>query len=117
VQCAFDYIIVSRAEKLKGGRGVSDALGKGRNAALRKQSKRIGVTAETIRKNALVYGLFKEATESSQFDAVSLDILDEKGYYLAALGATNPLSALSQIARQKSELKRFRALTSPSRKA
>lgn len=108
IQCACDYEIRSRVIKLKGGRGNSDIENQGMNAALRRQAKKIGVTANTIRQNAKIYNLILDANKSGRFTCVSLDILDEKGFYLAALLTNDPINTLLVIAKKKTEAKRFR---------
>ncbi len=108
LQCAIDHLVVDRVEKLKGGRGNKDDEDKGRNQAIRKQARKINVTPGTIRRNVAIHELIVEASQTDAFDVNSLSILDEKGYFLAALTAADPIGALGIFIQQKSSPKRFR---------
>lgn len=108
IEAACDAQIIARAKRLKGGRGIKDDDEAGINSAVRRRSKIIGCTPNTIKVNARIFHLMQAAETSNNGNTSLLQILDEKGFYIAALSAIDEQAALVLFAQKKSEPKRFR---------
>lgn len=101
IEAACDAQIWDR-EKAKNGRGNIDTGETGIMAALAKREKEIGCSSSTIRRNAAVFIAFEENVSSDE------NILDEKGFYLAALDAPEPQLAIREFTERRSSDPNFR---------
>lgn len=107
-ECACDAELFERARATP-GRGNHDITEIGIKAAVRRRAKLVGVTPRTIEKNAQVHRLRKKFVEQhpekGRFENA---LLPEKGYYIAALSAANPIEALNAFFNEKQNRPRFR---------
>jgi len=113
IEVACDAQILSRAENMRKAPGwkrtwKGDVGGRGVTAAVRKRAKALGVTPNTIFKNAAIFRLIKSVESDNPDNTKSLGILDEKSYFHAALTAADPKTALLTFAEEKKVRKRFR---------
>ncbi|MEO6390821.1 MAG: hypothetical protein ABIP75_03155 [Pyrinomonadaceae bacterium] len=99
VQCACDAALLARAEMHLGGRGRADEAGTGSRALVRQLAKQLNVTAKTVYLNIQIHNTFLAQTGHNV--VTSFDILPEKSFYIAALGAPDPQKAIRQIAEAK----------------
>lgn len=95
IECACDAEILNRVEARR-GRGNKDLLEEGRVAAVNKHAYQCGQTPATIYRNAQIYRRFENVL-------IDQNILDEKGYYEAALRAPDPERAIEVFAKEKDE--------------
>lgn len=113
VECACDAEIVSRAENRRKGRGFVDIEAVGVMSAVRKRAKQIGVTPTTVFKNAQIHRLITAFESAHPEKTTSLRVmLDERGYFVSALTAADPVAALSIFISKKQTLSRFRVTDS-----
>lgn len=104
IEVACDGEIWSRAEDKRKGQNKStdsDSIKK----IVKKHSDAIGCTPQTIYVNRRVSELIKTSQIKS---GLNLDLLDQKGFYLAALSATEPVAALESFAEAKKAEPTFR---------
>jgi hypothetical protein len=94
IECACDAVLLSR-EALKGGRGQIDDAGEGRVSAAKERAKEIGCAPTTVRRNAQIYNTFKTMLN------VQHSLLDDKGYFEAALRAPEPKRAIKLFEKEK----------------
>lgn len=95
IEVACDAEIWDRAEKQLGGRGQADVEEKGIMAAVNKRAAELGCGASTIRKNAQIYQQFKTVLSAEQ------NILDDKGFFQAALSAPDPDEAIEMFTQKR----------------
>lgn len=100
IECACDAVLLDRAA-LKGGRGKADTEGSGKVSAAKGRAKEIGCAPQTVRRNAQIHKVFKTVL----IDQHSL--LDEKGYFEAALRAPDHKKAIKLFEKEKSENPNF----------
>lgn len=100
IECACDAVLLSRAP-LKGGRGKIDAHGVGRLAAAKGEAEKKGVVPRTIRRNAQIFNTFKTVVNDRH------SLLDDKGFFEAALRAPNAKKAIKMFEKEKSENPNF----------
>lgn len=108
IECACDAEEVDSCVRLKGGRGVRDSEGKGFSAALRRRAKAIGITPNCIQTNARIHRLIESSETVNSEKSSLMSVLDEKGYYHAALSCVNPEETLVLLANHKRLMSRFR---------
>jgi hypothetical protein len=97
IEIACDAEIWNRASA-KVGRGNKDADEEGIMAAVNKRAGELGCSARTIQNNGKIYETFKKEIVATDFNH-----LDEKTFYLAALSAPDPHSAIEKFAAKKME--------------
>lgn len=95
IEIACDAEIWDRTQKAMRGRGNVDSEEKGILAAVNKRAQELGCGASTIRKNAQLYRRFEKVLSAEQ------NILDDKGFFQAALTAEDPDAAIEQFAEKK----------------
>jgi len=103
IEAACDAAILDRV-RLKGGRGRRDVDEVGVDAAVRKVAAELGVAPRTIYQNAQIHKTFFEETPEracSSIEDGTLDHLEEKEFYKAALRSPEPRETLEHFARQK----------------
>lgn len=103
IEAACDASLLDRA-KLKGGRGKRDVDEQGVDAVVRKVAAEVGVTPRTIYQNAQIHKTFFADTPERECRTIengTLDHLEEKEYYKAALRSPDPHETLEYFARQK----------------
>jgi hypothetical protein len=100
IECACDAVLLSR-EPLKGGRGRIDIEGVGRIAAARDEGKKKGKVASTVRRNAQIFNTFKTVLNDQH------SLLDDKGFFEAALRAPNAKKAIKMFEKERSENPNF----------
>lgn len=107
IECACDAAIWSKTKQAKRGRGNKDVNEIGIMSAVAKKAKMIGVTPTTIFRNWRIFQLLQRAKNTFSEESI-FSVLDEKGYYTAALDAADPIEALKTFAEKKTTLPRFR---------
>lgn len=103
IEAACDASLLDRV-KLKGGRGRRDVDEQGVDAAVRRVAAEVGVTPRTIYQNAQIHNTFFAETDEREIRSIengTLDHLEEKEYYKAALRSPDPHETLEYFARQK----------------
>lgn len=110
IECACDAQIVMGAKNMRGRATHTggDVEGRGVMAAVRRQAKKVGCTPSTIFKNSQIFRLIQQAESASPENSTLLRLLDERGYFVAALTAAEPLQALQLFVEKKRSLTRFR---------
>ncbi len=93
IEIACDAEIWNRSYARR-GRGNKDEAETGIMASVNKRAAELGCGASTIRKNAQLFNEFKTVLSVEH-------ILDDKGFYQAALSAPNPQKMVQEIARRK----------------
>lgn len=101
IVCACDAILLQRATALKGGRGKVDTEGVGKLGAAKKEAKKRDVSDRTIRRNAQIHRLVKTVENDHH------SLLDDKGYFEAALRAPDSKKAVRIFEKEKSENPNF----------
>jgi hypothetical protein len=101
IEVACDAEIWDRNERAMRGRGNKDVEEKGILAAVNKRAAELGCGASTIRSNAALYKRFKNVLSGEH-------ILDDKGFYQAAMSADDPDAAIETFAKERSENPTFR---------
>lgn len=101
IVCACDAVLLARTVSLKGGRGQTDANGVGRLAAAKGEAQKRKCADSTIRRNAQIFRLVKTVPN------VQHSLLDDKGYFEAALRAPNAKKAIKLFEKEKSENPNF----------
>jgi hypothetical protein len=109
IEVACDAELVARASlaRARRGRGNRDLSKRGVTASVAKKAKVLGCTPNHILKNAQIFRLMDDAENRFPENNI-LQILDEKGFYVAALSAADPLTALKVFAEKKVSSSRFR---------
>lgn len=102
IEIACDAEIWDRAQRSTGGRGNTDKEEKGIMAAVNKRAAELGCGASTIRKNAQLYRRFETVLSGEQ------SILDDKGFFQAALTADDPDAAIETFAKKKLDNPHYR---------
>lgn len=102
IEVACDAEIWDRTERAMVGRGNKDVDEKGLLAAVNKRAGEMGCSARTVYQNRQIFKQFREIIEST------CNILDEKGFYQAALAADDPDAAIEEFAKQKADSPFFR---------
>lgn len=100
IEVACDREIWNRTEA-KRGRGNVDVEGVGIKATVAKRAAELGCTPRTIESNARVAKFVREIEEEN--DESTFTILDEKGYWQAALSADYPKEAIEHFVNAKLE--------------
>lgn len=95
IEIACDAEIWDRTQQAVRGRGNVDKEEKGIMAAVNKRADELGCGASTIRKNAQLYRRFENVLSAER------NILDDKGFFQAALTADDPDVAIEQFAAKK----------------
>lgn len=98
VECACDAETVSRVAAQKGGRGNTDDEEEGRLATIRQQAYRDGKGVSTLYQNAQIFNTFGLETILSHGNT-----LQEKGFWVAALAAPDPIEAVETLAEKKAD--------------
>jgi hypothetical protein len=93
IECACDAEILRRVEARR-GRGNKDIEEQGRVAAVNKHAYQCGLTPATIYRNAQIYNRFQNVLNDQ-------NILEDKGFYEAALRAPEPEKAIEAFAEKK----------------
>lgn len=104
IECACDAQFVERAEKVKSGRGNVDVDAVGVMAIVAKRAKQLGCTPTTVYNNARVHRLIEAAKQftGNVFSEKTIsDTLVEKGFFTAALSASNPIEAIQKFTERK----------------
>ncbi len=96
IVCACDAVALSRAA-LKGGRGKTDDAGVGRLSTAKDEANKAGKKPWTVRRNAQIFNTFKTILRNQH------SLLDEKGYFEAALRAPDSRKAIKIFEKEKSE--------------
>jgi hypothetical protein len=94
IECACDAEMMKRVEA-KRGRGNKDVEEKGKVAAINKHAYQCGQQPATIYRNAQIYKTFKNVLNDQN------NLLEEKGFYEAALRTPDPAEALEIFAENK----------------
>jgi hypothetical protein len=94
IECACDAEMMKRVEA-KRGRGNKDVEEKGKVAAINKHAYQCGQQPATIYRNAQIYKTFKNVLNDQN------NLLEEKGFYEAALRTPDPTEALEMFAEKK----------------
>lgn len=97
IECACDAELVRRTAK-RAGRSKKDTNGEGRMAALGQQAYADGKSVRTIERNAQIintFGAEKIVTHGEN--------LRDKGFFIAALSAPDPLKAIEMFEEAKTE--------------
>ncbi|MBA3766775.1 MAG: hypothetical protein H0W99_07275 [Acidobacteria bacterium] len=94
IECGCDAEMMKRVE-VKRGRGNKDVDQKGKVAAVNKHAYQCGQQPATIYRNVQIYNTFQNVL------IVQNNLLEEKGFYEAALRTDNPPAALEVFAREK----------------
>lgn len=103
IEAACDAAILDRV-KLRGGRGQKDDEGIGVDAAVRRVAFDLGVAPRTIYQNAQIHKtFFQEPSDTTERAFSSIDHLEEKEYFKAALRSPDPHETIEYFARQKAE--------------
>lgn len=102
IECACDAEIMNR-ESQRRGRGVKDLEEKGVTAAVIKHAAEIGVAPKTIFRNAAVHKTFfnSDSAVSNKEKYGSLDMLEEKDFFLAAMTTDDPWGFVEKFAQEK----------------
>lgn len=98
VEAACDAEMLARVEAKKGGRGHKDEEGEGREAAKRQQAYLDGKGTRTIERNAQIINTFGLETIATHGGT-----LQDKGFWIAAVSAPDPLEAIEALAEKKSD--------------
>lgn len=98
IECACDAEVLRRAERHKGGRGKRDVDGTGAKAAAGQQAYLDGKSPRTVERNAQIIKTF--GTETCVTRGASLQ---DKGFFIAALSAPDPLKAIEIFEKEKVE--------------
>lgn len=98
VECACDAETLSRIEAKKGGRGNKDEDEEGRLATVRQQAYRDGKGVSTFYLNAQIFNTFGLETILAHGNT-----LQEKGFWVAALAAPDPIEAVETFAEKKAD--------------
>jgi hypothetical protein len=98
VEAACDAEMMSRVERLKGGRGNKDELEEGRLAVMRQQGYIDGKSPRTIERNVQIIETFGLETIATHGDT-----LQEKGFWIAAVSADDPFEAIEALAEKKAD--------------
>lgn len=98
VEAACDHEMMSRVEKLKGGRGQKDEANEGRLAVMRQQGYLDGKSTRTIERNVQIIETFGLETIATHGDT-----LQEKGFWIAAVSAPDPIEAVEVLAEKKAD--------------
>jgi hypothetical protein len=104
-EVACDAELLTQCQFLKGGRGKIDLEGVGIGAVVRAQARKTHDSIETIRLNIRIYKTFFE-TVVTRYDS-----LTDKGFFHAALRASNPLRAIEYFAEQFATDEAFNVVT------
>lgn len=96
IECACDAEMMKRVEA-KRGRGNKDVDEKGKVAAVNKHAALCGQTPGTLYRNAQIYKTFKNVLIDQN------NLLEDKGFYEAALRAPDPEEAIEIFAKEKDE--------------
>lgn len=110
IECACDAEVIGRADNVRGhnfrnGTGVNKS---GVMAAARRQAKKVGCTPAVVFQNSRIFRLITEVEGAQSENSTKLQLLDEKGFYVASLAASDPHKVLLLFAEKKAALKRFR---------
>lgn len=110
IEAACDAQVIGRATNVRGynfrnGSGTSKS---GVMVAARRQAKKVGCTPAVVFQNAQIFKLIQEVEGAHSENSTRIQNLDEKGFFRAALSATNPFEAVLLFAEKKATLKRFR---------
>jgi len=102
IECACDAVILQR-ESRRRGRGVKDTEGKGIDAAVKRHALEIGVDPRTIYSNAAVHHTFfnSESAFRNKTEKGSMDILEDKAFFQAAMSTDDPHATLERFAQEK----------------
>lgn len=98
IECACDAEMFSRVEAQKGGRGHKDEAGEGKLAAAGQQAYQDAKSVRTVYRNAQIINTFGVETIATHGNT-----LQDKGFWIAALEAPDPLEAIEVFAEKKSE--------------
>lgn len=98
VEAACDAEMMARVERLKGGRGNKDDANEGRLAVMRQQGYLDGKSPRTIERNVQIIETFGLETIATHGDT-----LQDKGYWIAAVSAPDPIEAVEVLAEKKAE--------------
>lgn len=98
VECACDAETLKRVEAQKGGRGNKDEDQEGRLATVRQQAYRDGKGVSTLYQNAQIFNTFGLETILAHGNT-----LQEKGFWVAALSAPDPVEAVETFAEKKAD--------------
>lgn len=102
IVCACDAEILARARKLAGGRGNKDTEGVGKMVTVKERAKESKKSDAQIYRNAQIVKTFGKTILN-----VQNPLLDDKGYYEAALRAPNPKKAIKTFEREKHDNPNF----------
>jgi hypothetical protein len=108
LEAACDAEVISRANNVRGHNFRSGASAHGVMFAAKRQAKKVGCTPAVVFQNARIYRLIQEVEGANSENSTELQLLDEKGFFIAALSAANPHKAVLIFAQRKATLKRFR---------
>lgn len=106
IQSACDAALWDRNAKAKRGRGNKDVNQTGIKAAVIKKARLIGVTPMTIYRNKQIYRLIQDFNSTNEFNVLS--VLEDRGFYNAALNSEDPIQALLDFSELKKSSRRFR---------
>lgn len=96
VECACDAEILDRAEAKKGGRGRKDEEGQGKVAAAGQKANEDAKSVRTVYRNAQIINTFGVETIATHGKT-----LQDKGFWIAALDAPDPVEAIEVFAEKK----------------
>ena len=99
IEIACDAEIWNRTQA-KRGRGNVDTEGVGIKATIAKRAAELGCTPRTIEQNARVHKLVQEVEIN---DESTFTILEDKGYWQAALASSDPKAALDHFVEEKTD--------------
>jgi len=102
IEIACDAEIWDRTTKAVNGRGNKDEGEKGILAAVNKRAHDLGCSGRTVYENARIHRRFKKKIETT------CNILDDKGFFQAALASEDPDVAIEEFAKMRSENPFFR---------
>lgn len=94
IEVACDAEIWDRTKRAMNGRGNKDVDEKGIMAAVNKRAQDLGCGASTVLKNAQIFKRFKKTLTTES-------ILDDKGFFQAALASNDPDATIEVFAQKK----------------
>lgn len=102
IVAACDAEILARTRKLVGGRGNKDTEGVGKTAAVKERAKQTQKSDAQVYRNAQIVNTFGKSILN-----VQNPLLDDKGFYEAALRAPNPKKAIRLFEKEKHDNPNF----------
>lgn len=101
IECACDAVIMDRESGRRGRLKAEE--GKGVDAAVKKHAAEIGVHPQTIYQNAAIHKTFFATSGATSSEGVngSLDALEDREFYRAAMSTGDPHATIEKFAQEK----------------